>query len=108
MPKVKRSDLGDSMPPEVLRVYHYHLRGLTARETAKLIDVSIRTVQRWASEYRFKEKAHPDTLQQRATQLHEQGFTYREIAATIRKSRTTVYNYLKETRKAKCPGSKKS
>ncbi|GGB01808.1 hypothetical protein GCM10011511_26270 [Puia dinghuensis] len=87
------------MPPEVLRAYHYHLKGLTARETAKLLDVSTRTVQRWASEYRFKEKARPDTLQQRAAQLRKQGFSYQEIAATIRKSRTTVYNYLKAAKR---------
>ncbi len=87
------------MPPEVQRAYRDYLKGLTAIETAKLIDVSMRTVQRWTSEYGFKEKANPDTLQQRAARLYKQGFSYREIAATIQKSRTTVYYYLKKVRK---------
>lgn len=99
MPKIKGADLSDTMPPEVLRAYRYYLKGLTAKETAKLIDVSPRTVQRWISEYGFKGKAHPDTLQQRAARLQKEGFSYREIAATIQKSRTTVYNYLKEAQR---------
>ncbi|MHA4810464.1 terminase gpP N-terminus-related DNA-binding protein [Flavitalea flava] len=89
----------EKMPPGVLRAYHYYLKGLTAKETGKLINVSPRTVQRWASEYEFKEKASPDTLQQKTARLFEQGFSYREIAETIKKSKTTVYYYLREGRK---------
>lgn len=98
MPTKIRAATSDKMPPEVLRAYRYYLKGLTAKETGKLVDVSPRTVQRWTREYRFKEKANPDTLQQRAARLFEEGFSYGEIATTLRKSKTTVYYYLKKVR----------
>lgn len=87
------------MPPAVLRAYHYHLKGLTARETAVLINISVRTVQRWALQYGFKQRANPETMLRRVARLYDQGFSYREIGKAIQKSRTTVYYYLKEARK---------
>ncbi|WP_221198111.1 helix-turn-helix domain-containing protein [Chitinophaga barathri] len=68
---------------------------MTAKETAKLLDVSARTVQRYAKAYKFGERAVPATIRQRVKQLHERGFSYPEIAGIIQKSRSTVYNYLK-------------
>jgi transposase len=40
----------------------------------------------------------PQTLQRRATELYQQGHSYRKIAITLSKSRTTVYYYLKKMR----------
>ncbi|WP_221198105.1 helix-turn-helix domain-containing protein [Chitinophaga barathri] len=81
--------------PLIAKAYDYYLKGLTAKETAKLLDISPRTVQRYIKAYGFEERAVPATIRQRVIQLHAQGFSLREIADIIQKSRTTVYKYLK-------------
>ncbi|WP_376765854.1 helix-turn-helix domain-containing protein [Chitinophaga polysaccharea] len=40
----------------------------------------------------------PRALQQKALELYQRGYSYREIGQVIRKSRTTVYYYLKQIR----------
>jgi DNA-binding CsgD family transcriptional regulator len=82
------------------RAYQYYLKGLNGVEIGKLLDISPRTIQRYVKDNKFKELAAPKTLQRRATELYQQGHSYREIARIIRKSRTTVYYYLKESRDA--------
>lgn len=86
--------------PVIAKAYNYYLKGLTAKETAKLLDISARTVQRYIKAYRFEERAVPATIRQRVGQLHERGFSHTEIAGIIQKSRTTVYNYLKAGKQA--------
>jgi DNA-binding CsgD family transcriptional regulator len=77
------------------RAYQYYLKGLNAAEIGKLLDISPRTIQRYARNNKFKELAMPETLQNHAKELFRQGHSYRQIASTLRKSRTTVYYYLK-------------
>jgi transposase len=80
------------------RAYQYYLKGLNGVEIGKLLDVSPRTIQRYVKDNKFKELAAPKALQRRAIELHQRGHSYREIAITLRKSRTTVYYYLKKMR----------
>ena len=84
----------------ICKAYRYYLKGLTARETAILLNVSERTIQRWKSEYGFADIAQPKALQQRAFDLKKLGLSYTEIARALTVSRTTVYNYLKKGREA--------
>lgn len=80
----------------ICKAYKYYLKGLTARETAKLLNVSERTVQRWKSEHGFADIAQPKALQQRAVELKKSGLSYQEIARALKVSRSSVYNYLKK------------
>ncbi|WP_436487416.1 helix-turn-helix domain-containing protein [Chitinophaga sp. ARDCPP14] len=80
----------------VERAYQYYLKGLNAVEIGTLLNISPRTIQRYARDNKFKELATPETLQNRAKELFRQGHSYREIASILRKSRTTVYYYLKD------------
>lgn len=79
----------------ICKAYGYYLKGLTARETAILLNVSERTIQRWKSEHRFADTAQPKAMHQRAVELKKLGLSYREIARSLKVSRTSVYNYLK-------------
>ena len=89
----------------ICKAYRYYLKGLTARETAILLNVSERTIQRWKSGYGFADIAQPKALQQRAADLKKAGLSYTEIARALTVSRTTVYNYLKKGNElAKVPG----
>ncbi|WP_315820987.1 helix-turn-helix domain-containing protein [Paraflavitalea speifideaquila] len=85
------------------KAYQYYLKGLTAKETAILLNVSERTVQRWTSTYEFAATAKPKTMQQRVVDLQKLGLSYAEISKALKVSRSTVYNYLKA---ARVPGSK--
>ena len=80
----------------ICKAYKYYLKGLTARETAILLNISARTVQRWKSDHGFTETAQPKTLQHRAADLKKAGLTYKEIARALKVSRSSVYNYLKK------------
>ncbi len=82
----------------VEKVYRYYLKGLNAMEIGKLLDISPRTVQRYIKVHKFKELMAPRALQQKALELYQRGYSYREIGQVIRKSRTTVYYYLKQIR----------
>jgi len=78
------------------RAFRYFLMGLTAKETAKLMDVSERTIQRWGSENNFSAAAQPKTIQQRAIDMKVSGFSYSEIAKHLKISRSTAYNYIRK------------
>ena len=80
-------------PETVAKAYRYYLMGLTALETAKLLDISARTVQRYRKEHRFKERAKPAIYREKIGELLERGFSYSSIAKIIQVSRSTVYKY---------------
>ena len=82
----------------VSKAYNYYLKGLNAKETALLLNISARTVQRYIKENGFEEKANPKPLPQIAIELFEKGLSYQQIAKAIGKKRTTVYYYLKKMR----------
>jgi DNA-directed RNA polymerase specialized sigma24 family protein len=73
------------------KVRGYYLRGLTAKETGKLLDISPRTVQRYISQSGYHEISEPKTIQQKAFELSAKGFSYSEVAKRLRISKTTVY-----------------
>jgi DNA-directed RNA polymerase specialized sigma24 family protein len=82
------------------KVRSYYAKGLTYAEIGKLLDLSSRTVQRYVTSSGVKkELATPKTLQQKAFELSEKGFSYAEIADKLRVTKTTVYNWhRKQTR----------
>ncbi|HRO84489.1 MAG TPA: helix-turn-helix domain-containing protein [Niabella sp.] len=102
------SNLGD-MPKGVIKVYRYHLRGLTSKEIAKLSGVSLRTVQRWKQQFNFdKLAATPppelETIQQKAVKMAKVGLSYSEIGRKLKRCKATIYNYIRQER-AKQPES---
>lgn len=82
----------------VSKAYNYYLKGLNTKETAVLLNISARTVQRYIKENGFEQKANPKPLPQIAYDLYKKGLNYQQIAKAIGKKKTTVYYYLKEMR----------
>jgi DNA-binding CsgD family transcriptional regulator len=77
------------------RALGYYLKGLTFSEIGKLLDLSPRTIERYSQLDEWKAKVNPVTLQQRAKELKERGFSCAAIAQMIGVSKSTVFNYLK-------------
>lgn len=77
-------------------VLHYHLKGLTAWEIAKLLDLSERKVQRLKRCAALRVNTKAQKAADTAAALYKQGFTYVEIGKRLGKSRQSVYNYLKK------------
>lgn len=73
------------------KVTGYYLKGLNYKEIGKLLDISPRTVQRYVKESECKRLETEKPLQQRAIEMHSQGFSYSEIARKLKVSKTTVY-----------------
>lgn len=73
------------------KVTGYYLKGLNYKEIGKLLDISPRTVQRYIKDSNCRELDEPKTIQQKAFELSERGFSYSEIAKKLRVSKTTVY-----------------
>lgn len=80
------------------KIQGYYLKGLNYKEIGKLLDISPRTVQRYAKECDCKELDDPKTLQQRAFELHVSGFSYSAIAKKLKISRSTVYLWHKNAK----------
>lgn len=91
-------DKNDKLNLQIAKAYGYYLKGLTAKEIGKLLDVNARTVQRWQSDHHFKTKAKPLPMYERATLLRSQGLTIENIAKTLKVSRTTVCTYLRRAK----------
>lgn len=94
----KNAKQGEKMPLNVEKAYRYHVRGFTAKETAKMLDIAERTVQRWAKDYDFKENATPKAFDETILALSQKGFSYSEIALKMKCCKTTVYNKIKKLR----------
>jgi orotate phosphoribosyltransferase-like protein len=92
MPKFK------TMPLLAGTAYKYYLRGFKAKEIAKQMDLSHRTVQRWVIEYNFAESAIIVPFAQTVIEMQSKGFSYTKIAAKLKCSKTTVYNTIKKSR----------
>lgn len=90
-----------AMPLEVGRAYNYYLKGLTAKEIGKLLDISQRTVQRWSAQYDFEGLAgvpELETIPQKAVRMAAAGLSYTEIGKKLRRCKATIYNYVKATK----------
>lgn len=76
------------------QVYKYYLLGLNNKEIAKLLDVSEKTIQRIIKNGNFKELSKPISISEKAKELREKGLTYTQIAKALKRSKTSIYNYL--------------
>ena len=83
------------------KIENYRLKGLNYSEISKLLDISPRTVQRYVADRDNRKRHKPQTTQQKDVTLHEQGFSYSEIAEKLNVSRTTVYLWNKKHRAEK-------
>ena len=93
----------NDMPPDVQVCYKYLIRGFTTPEIAKQLDVSPRTVQRWKTLYNIDElaataKPETATLPQRAARMAKAGYSYTEIGKKLKRSKATIYNYVRAER----------
>jgi DNA-directed RNA polymerase specialized sigma24 family protein len=75
------------------RARAYCLRGLTAGEIGKLLDISPRTVHRYIAQSGCREISAPKTIHEKAFELSKMGYSYAEIAKKLRISKSTVYNW---------------
>lgn len=75
------------------KVRKYYIKGLTAKEIGKLLDLSTRTIQRYIAAGKFNELTITKTVEQKAIEMHTQGLSYAEIAKRLRVNKTTVYNW---------------
>jgi DNA-directed RNA polymerase specialized sigma24 family protein len=86
------------------KALRYYLLGLNSKEIGKLLDLSPRTVQRYMSEGKFKSQRQVKNLSAKAFEMLNKGYTYKEIAKAVGKSKTMVYYYIKEARMSKNEG----
>ncbi|MDR2824836.1 MAG: helix-turn-helix domain-containing protein [Prevotellaceae bacterium] len=87
------------------KVRGYYLRGLNAKETGKLLDISPRTVQRYISQSGCRKISEPKTIQQKAFELSGRGYSYAEVAKKLRVSKTTVYLWHKKRKQSETVSS---
>lgn len=78
--------------------YRYYVMGLNCQEIGKLLDLSVRTIERYMQAGGWKEATNGKTIEAKAYELHESGKTYAEVAKVLRVSKGTVFNYLKRYR----------
>ena len=78
------------------RVQKYYLKGLTQIEIAKLLDVSVRTVQRIQTAKEFRKSLTPVTESQRAKEMQQNGYTYPQNAKELKCSKAKVGYLLKK------------
>lgn len=78
--------------------YRYYVMGLNCQEIGKLLDLSVRTIERYMQIGGWKEATNGKTIEAKAYELHESGKTYAEVAKVLQVSKGTVFNYLKRYR----------
>lgn len=76
------------------KVYKYYLLGLNNKEIAKLLEVSEKTIQRIIKNGNFKELSKPVSISEKAKELRKKGLTYTQISKALKRSKTSIYNYL--------------
>jgi DNA-binding CsgD family transcriptional regulator len=78
--------------------YRYYVMGLNCQEIGKLLDLSVRTIERYMQTGGWKEATNGKGIEAKAYELHESGKTYAEVAKVLQISKGTVFNYLKRYR----------
>ena len=78
-----------------LRLY---LIGLTLNEISKVINASVRTVEKWQITENWKQQRQTTAVHQKAFDLYTTGKTYKEIAIILNKSQPTIGRYIKKAR----------
>ena len=82
------------------KVKAYYLKGLNYKEIGKLLDLSPRSVQRYAKAAECRKMTEPKSLQRRALEMHANGWSYAEIGRRLKVSKTTVYLWHKKAKAA--------
>jgi transposase len=85
------------------KIKGYYLKGLNYKEIGKLLDISPRTVQRYIKSSECKKLLELKTLQQRAIEMHLQGWSYAYIAKKLKVSKTTIYLWHRKVKQATSP-----
>lgn len=80
------------------KVKTYYLKGLNYKEIGKLLDLSPRSVQRYAKAAKCRKITEPKSLQRRALEMHANGWSYSEIGKKLRVSKTTIYLWHKKAK----------
>lgn len=80
------------------QAYRYFVMGLTAREIAKLTELSNRTIERYISLGDWKRPTDTRSLEVKVLELVQSGKSYSEASKILGVSKTTIYNYLKRQR----------
>ncbi len=83
------------------KAYNYYLMGLNSKEIALLVDSDFRAVQHLAQSENWNQSEQKDNRKTKALELYQSGQNYKAIAERLRVGRTTVYNWIKETREFK-------
>jgi len=77
------------------KCFRYYAKGLTAKEVAKLFDLSFRTVQNWQLEHKWNDKLNPTNIKLRCYELKNKGMSYKEISNLLTLSVSTIQRYIK-------------
>jgi DNA-binding CsgD family transcriptional regulator len=80
------------------KAFRYYVMGLTSKEIAKLLDLSHRTVEGYMSSEDWQNSERNENLKDRIMKMQESGKSYAEIAKSVGRSKSTVYNFLRRQR----------
>ena len=78
----------------------YYLMGLNFNEIGKLINgCPPRTLEKWQAAGKWTELKNTTNIKIRASELHQSGKSYAEIAEILKISRVTVWRYIKANKR---------
>ncbi|MXS70267.1 hypothetical protein GSF70_03475 [Flavobacteriaceae bacterium W22] len=73
----------------------YYLLGLTLAEISKLMDIPLRTLQKWQRKGNWVDCKKIDNVKLKAKDLKQSGFSIKRISEILKISNTTVWRYCK-------------
>lgn len=73
----------------------YYLIGLSLVEIGKMTDTPFRTIEKWYFAENWKAQRETTPIKTKAKDLFNSGMSYKQIAATLNKSISTVSRYIK-------------
>lgn len=80
------------------KAQYYYILGLSLLEIEKLIDVPLRTLEKWQSVYEWRKVKNPKiphNKKRKAYDLHVKGFSKKEIAEKMQVDVSTVHKWIK-------------
>ncbi len=95
-PKIKRRKRYTAEQREKAR--KYYLRGLYLPEINKLMDIPIRTLEKWQRLEKWTLLKETPEIKKRAFELSQGGYSYKKIAELLQISTVTVWRYCKEVK----------
>ena len=94
--KISRIKRSEDEKSEALKMY---LRGLYIREISILLNIPVRTLEKWQSAGKWTLYKDCPEIKKRAYELSQKGNTYKEIAELLQINTVTVWRYIKEYEK---------